>query len=243
MKLKAASTIGIEATHLKLPRTITQDELLEEITKLNENPKIHGIIVQMPLDSDNPIDSHLITDAVDASKDVDGLCTINEGRVAIGDLTSGFIPCTPFGCIELIRRSGVQISGANAVVLGRSKIVGTPVSELLKWYDATVTICHSKTKNLPEIVGRAEILVVGIGRPEMVKKDWVKPGAVVIDCGINSIPDATKKSGQRLVGDVAFDEVKEVASAITPVPGGVGPMTVCMLMKNTVIGAIKTLPK
>jgi len=243
MKIKAASDIGMLATHHKFPREITEEQLLDELNKLNNDPKVHGIIVQMPLDCDNPIDSHKVTDAVDASKDVDGLCTINEGRVAIGDLESGFMPCTPFGCIELIRRTGVKIEGAKAVILGRSKIVGTPVSELLKWYNATITVCHSKTKNLAEECRAADILVVAIGRPEMVKKDWVKPGAIVIDCGINAIPDSTKKSGQRLVGDVAFNEVKEVSGGITPVPGGVGPMTVCMLMKNTVIAAKKAMTR
>lgn len=236
MKIKAASQIGIEATHIKLPRTITEAELLMKLKKLNGDPNIHGIIVQMPLDTDNPIDSHLITDSVSPEKDVDGLNTINEGRVAVGDL-SGFLPCTPNGVIELIKRSGVPIAGSQAVVLGRSKIVGTPCSELLKWHHATVTVCHSKTKNLDKEAAKADILVVAIGRAEMVKSSWIKPGAVVIDCGINAIPDATKKSGQRLVGDVAFEEAKHVSSYITPVPGGVGPMTVAMLMKNTVQSA------
>jgi methylenetetrahydrofolate dehydrogenase (NADP+)/methenyltetrahydrofolate cyclohydrolase/formyltetrahydrofolate synthetase len=243
MKIKAATEIGMGAELVKLPRTITEIELLEELNKLNSDPKVHGIIVQMPLDTETNIDSHKVTDAVDPSKDVDGLCTINEGRVAVGELNSGFMPCTPYGCIELIKRSGVKIEGAKAVVLGRSKIVGTPVAELLKWHHATVTVCHSKTKDIAAEVRQADILVVGIGRAEMVKGDWVKPGAVVIDCGINAIPDATKKSGQRLVGDVDFKEVSEVASYITPVPGGVGPMTVCMLMKNTVISAGKSLAK
>jgi methylenetetrahydrofolate dehydrogenase (NADP+)/methenyltetrahydrofolate cyclohydrolase/formyltetrahydrofolate synthetase len=241
MKIKAATEIGIDAKQIKFPKTITESELLDELDKLNKDPQIHGIIVQMPLDTDNAIDSHKITDAVDPSKDVDGLCTINEGRVAIGDLKSGFMPCTPYGCIELIKRTGVPMDGAKAVVLGRSKIVGTPVAELLKWYNATVTVCHSRTKNIADEVRAAEILVVGIGRPEMVKGSWVKPGAVVIDCGINAIPDASKKSGTRLVGDVDFKEVSQVAGYITPVPGGVGPMTVCMLMKNTVISAKKSI--
>lgn len=210
--------------------------------KLNGDPNIHGIIVQMPLDTVNKIDSHLITDSVSPSKDVDGLNTVNEGRASIGDM-SGFVPCTPNGCIELIKRSKVPISGARAVVLGRSKIVGTPASELLKWENATVTVCHSRTKNLDKECASADILVVGIGRAEMVKGSWIKPGAVVIDCGINAIPDPTKKSGQRLVGDVAFAEAKEVASYITPVPGGVGPMTVAMLMKNTVISAERAVKK
>jgi len=240
MKLKAAEEIGITASCLKLDRSTTQLALLTKIRELNEDPDVHGIIVQMPLDTTENIDSHLITDAVAADKDVDGLCTINEGRVATGDLKSGFLPCTPAGCMKMIEKSGVKVEGANAVVLGRSKIVGTPVAELLKWHHATVTVCHSRTANLAAVCRGADILVVAVGRPEMVKSDWVKPGAVVIDCGINSIPDSTKKSGQRLVGDVAYKEVSEVASHITPVPGGVGPMTVAMLMHNTVYSANRT---
>ncbi|XP_049811826.1 C-1-tetrahydrofolate synthase, cytoplasmic isoform X1 [Schistocerca nitens] len=242
MKIKAATEIGIEATHIKLPKSITEIELLNKISKLNNDPNIHGIIVQMPLDSDNPIDSHRVTDAVSPDKDVDGLNTVNEGKVAVGDLT-GFLPCTPNGVMELIKRSGVTIAGSNAVVLGRSKIVGTPVSELLKWHHATVTVCHSKTKSLDKLTANADILVVAIGRAEMVKGSWIKRGAVVIDCGINAIPDPTKKNNQRLVGDVAFEEAKLVASYITPVPGGVGPMTVAMLMKNTVLSAQKAANK
>ncbi|XP_050295926.1 C-1-tetrahydrofolate synthase, cytoplasmic [Anthonomus grandis grandis] len=240
MKIQAAAEVGAHAHHIKMPKSTTQDELLNEIQNLNNDPKVHGIIIQMPLDSDNKIDSHLVTDSVSPSKDVDGLHTINEGKLAIGDL-SGFLPCTPVGCLELIKKSGVQIEGADVVVLGRSKIVGTPAAELLKWHHATVTVCHSKTKNLKEKCQQADILVVAIGRAHFVKKDWVKPGAVVIDCGINSLPDPTKKSGQKLVGDVAYDEVKEVASHITPVPGGVGPMTVGMLIKNTVNSAERAL--
>ncbi|XP_003700207.3 pug C-1-tetrahydrofolate synthase, cytoplasmic isoform X1 [Megachile rotundata] len=242
MKIKASSEIGIAAEHVKLPNTTTEIELINKVNKLNNDPNVHGIIVQMPLDSVNKIDSHLITDLVSPEKDVDGLNTINEGRVAIGDM-SGFLPCTPNGCIELIKKSGVPIAGAQAVVLGRSKIVGTPVSELLKWHNATVTVCHSRTKNLPQVVSQADILVVGIGQPQMVKGSWIKPGAVVIDCGINSIADPTKKSGQRLVGDVDYEEAAKVASYITPVPGGVGPMTVAMLMKNTVISAQRAANK
>ncbi|XP_073842516.1 pug C-1-tetrahydrofolate synthase, cytoplasmic isoform X3 [Musca autumnalis] len=238
MKIKAAKEIGIEAQHVQLPRTITEIELLDKINLLNNDPNVHGIIVQMPLDCDTKIDSHKITDAVHPDKDVDGLHTMNEGRVSIGDL-SGFMPCTPWGCIELIKRSGIQMTGANAVVLGRSKIVGTPAAELLKWHNATVTVCHSKTKNIENICRTADILVVGIGVPEMVKGSWIKPGAVVIDCGINVKPDPSRKSGTRLVGDVDFEEAKLVASAITPVPGGVGPMTVAMLMENTVRSASK----
>ncbi|XP_013170793.1 PREDICTED: C-1-tetrahydrofolate synthase, cytoplasmic isoform X1 [Papilio xuthus] len=242
MKLKAAENIGILAEHVRLPRDCTQTELLTKLTALNESPQVHGIIVQMPLDSDHQIDSHLITDAVSSHKDVDGLNTENEGRVAIGDF-SGFVPCTPAGCIELIKRTGVSIAGKRAVVLGRSRIVGTPVAELLKWEHATVTVCHSKTNDLSEITKTADILVVAIGRAEMVRGSWIKPGAIVIDCGINPIPDATKKSGQRLVGDVAYSEAVQVAGHVTPVPGGVGPLTVAMLMRNTVLAARRQLQR
>ncbi|XP_017026666.1 C-1-tetrahydrofolate synthase, cytoplasmic isoform X1 [Drosophila kikkawai] len=242
MKIKAATEIGIEAVHVRLPRSITEVELLDKINELNDDPRVHGIIVQMPLDCDTAIDSHRITDAVSPEKDVDGLHTVNEGRLAIGD-QAGFLPCTPWGCLELIRRTGVEIAGARAVVLGRSKIVGTPAAELLKWANATVTVCHSKTRNIDEITRSADILVVGIGVPEMVKGSWIKPGAVVIDCGINVKPDPTKSSGTRLVGDVAYEEAKLVAGYITPVPGGVGPMTVAMLMKNTVRSAARALER
>ncbi|XP_043482868.1 C-1-tetrahydrofolate synthase, cytoplasmic [Leptopilina heterotoma] len=242
MKINAANEIGIKANHMKLPNTITETELINKLNYLNNDPNTHGIIVQMPLDCVNTINSHLITDMVSPNKDVDGLNTINEGRVAIGDMT-GFMPCTPNGCIELIKKSGVPMAGAQAVVLGRSKIVGTPVAELLKWQNATVTVCHSRTKDIAKVVSQADILVVGIGQPEMVKGSWIKPSAVVIDCGINPIPDSTKKSGSRLVGDVAFAEAVNVASYITPVPGGVGPMTVAMLMKNTVISAQRSAKK
>ncbi|XP_053696503.1 C-1-tetrahydrofolate synthase, cytoplasmic [Sabethes cyaneus] len=238
MKIKAAEEIGIYAEHVQLPKTTTQDELLAVIKRLNEDPCFHGIIVQMPLESDNPIDSHLITDAVSPEKDVDGLNTVNEGRIAVGDM-GGFLPCTPNGCMELIKRTGIPIAGSTAVIIGRSKIVGTPMAELLKWHDATVTICHSKTKNLNMMIKKADILVVAVGKPEMVRGAWIKPSAVVIDCGINSISDPTKKSGQRLVGDVKYDEALVVASYVTPVPGGVGPMTVAMLMQNTVQSALR----
>ncbi|XP_068618875.1 C-1-tetrahydrofolate synthase, cytoplasmic isoform X1 [Battus philenor] len=242
MKLKAAENIGISADHIRLPRDSTQAEVLEKLANLNESPQVHGIIVQMPLDSEHQIDSHLVTDAVSSQKDVDGLNTENEGRVAIGDF-SGFIPCTPAGCIELIKRTGVSIAGKTAVVLGRSRIVGTPVAELLKWEHATVTVCHSKTKNLSEITKTADILVVAIGKPEMVRGSWIKPGAIVIDCGINPIPDPSKASKQRLVGDVAYEEALQVASHVTPVPGGVGPLTVAMLMRNTVLAARRQLER
>lgn len=158
-----------------------------QIEHLNKDPRYHGIIVQMPLQSSNKIDSHLITDSVASEKDVDGLNTVNEGKIAVGDL-SGFLPCTPNGVVELIKRTGIEIAGKEVCVLGRSRIVGTPCSELLKWNHATVTVCHSKTTNLKDVTARADVLVVAIGQPEMVKGDWIKKGAVVIDCGINAIP-------------------------------------------------------
>lgn len=235
-KIKAATDIGIKVQHIQLPKSTTETEVLNCVGKLNNDETVHGIIVQMPLESDNKIDSNLVTDFVAAEKDVDGLNTINEGKVAIGDLTS-FLPCTPNGCIELIKKAIARIDGANAVVVGRSKIVGTPVAELLKWHNATVTVCHSKTVDLKERCRGADILVVAIGKPELVKGDWIKPGAIVIDCGINAVPDSSKKSGQRLVGDVEYGTAIRVAGALTPVPGGVGPMTVAMLMKNTVLSA------
>lgn len=245
MKIRAAAEIGIDAQHVKLLRTTTQNELLAKLDELNNDDNVHGIIVQMPLDCEEKIDSDLVTDYVSPEKDVDGLHTLNEGRTAINTKT-GFVPCTPNGCIELIKRTGISMAGARAVVLGRSKIVGTPVSELLKWNDATVTVCHSKTKNLPNVIREADILVVAIGKPKFVKGDWIKPNAVVIDCGINSISvldPATNTTVQRLCGDVDFDEAKLVASYITPVPGGVGPMTVAMLMKNTVQSYLRSVQR
>ncbi|XP_041711200.2 C-1-tetrahydrofolate synthase, cytoplasmic [Coregonus clupeaformis] len=241
MKLKAAAEIGINATHLRLPETATEDEVLHSITEVNENSAIHGLIVQLPLDSIHKIDTEKVTNAVAPEKDVDGLTSINAGKLSRGDLGDCFIPCTPNGCMELIRQTGVSVAGKKAVVIGRSKIVGAPMHDLLLWNHATVTTCHSKTTDLPAEVGRADILVVGIGKAEMVKGDWVKKGAVVIDCGINHILDETRPSGKRVVGDVHYSSAKEQAGFITPVPGGVGPMTVAMLMQNTVLSAKRFL--
>ncbi|XP_078090648.1 C-1-tetrahydrofolate synthase, cytoplasmic [Mustelus asterias] len=241
MKLKAAAEIGMNANHVKLPKTATEDEVLSNITHINEDPTVHGLIVQLPLDSINPIDVEKVTNAVAPEKDVDGLTSINAGKLARGDLGDCFIPCTPNGCLELIKQTGVKLAGSRAVVIGRSKIVGAPMRDLLVANSATVTTCHSKTADLQGEVERADILVVGAGKAEMVKGNWIKPGAIVIDCGINHIPDSTKASGKRVVGDVAYAEAKQVASYITPVPGGVGPMTVCMLMANTVEGAKRYL--
>ncbi|TNM95582.1 hypothetical protein fugu_016665 [Takifugu bimaculatus] len=241
MKLKAAKEIGINATHMRLPKTATEDEVLHSIKEVNENSSVHGLIVQLPLDSVHKIDTEKVTNAVAPEKDVDGLTSINAGKLSRGDLGDCFIPCTPNGCMELIKQTGVSVAGKRAVVIGRSKIVGAPMHDLLLWSHATVTTCHSKTADLPGEVGKADVLVVGIGKAEMVKGEWIKKGAVVIDCGINHIPDASRPSGKRVVGDVHYASAKEQAGFITPVPGGVGPMTVAMLMANTVLSAKRFL--
>ncbi|KAI8513534.1 C-1-tetrahydrofolate synthase, cytoplasmic [Branchiostoma belcheri] len=243
MKMKAAEEAGMNGRHIKMPQDTTQNELVTQINQLNADPGVHGMIIQLPLDTTQPIDSHLVLNTIDPAKDVDGLHDVNSAKLARGNLSDCFVPCTPRGCLELIKSAGTDVDGKNAVVVGRSKIVGAPMSELLTWNHATVTVCHSHTKDLDQVCRQADILVVAIGRAQMVKGSWIKPGAVVIDCGINSIPDATKKSGKRLVGDVDYAEALEVASAVTPVPGGVGPMTVAMLMQNTVENAQKALQK
>lgn len=240
-KVKAAEEIGMLARHVKLSRTSTQTDVLKAVDELNKDPTIHGIIVQLPPDSTEPIDPGICTNAVAPEKDVDGLHDVNAGKLSRGELNDCIVPCTPRGCLELIKKSGTEIIGKEAVVLGRSKIVGSPMADLLKWHHATVTTCHSKTKDLADVVRRGDIVVVGIGRADFVKGDWIKEGAVVVDCGINVIPDETKKSGRRLLGDVHFSEAKTRASWITPVPGGVGPMTVAMLMMNTVDSAKRSL--
>ncbi|XP_052768500.1 C-1-tetrahydrofolate synthase, cytoplasmic-like isoform X2 [Mya arenaria] len=240
-KLKNAALVGVDARHVQLSNTATQQDIVQAVERLNADPTVHGIIVQLPLDTSSPVDTHLVTNTIKPEKDVDGLHQENAGKLARGDMADCIVPCTPRGCFELIKKSGIEVAGKRAVVIGRSKIVGAPMSNLLTWNHATVTVCHSKTANLPDVVREADILVVAIGRPRFVQKDWVKPGAVVIDCGINSIPDASRKSGKRLVGDVDYEGVCEVAGWITPVPGGVGPMTVAMLLKNTLDQAKQAL--
>uniref|UniRef100_A0A8C1AQV7 C-1-tetrahydrofolate synthase, cytoplasmic n=1 Tax=Cyprinus carpio carpio TaxID=630221 RepID=A0A8C1AQV7_CYPCA len=235
MKLKAAAEIGISAVHVKLPRTATENEVMHRVMEVNEDSKIHGLIVQLPLDSVHTINTERIINSVAPEKDVDGLTSINAGKLARGDLGDCFIPCTPNGCMELIKQTGVSLAGKRAVVIGRSKIVGAPMHDLLLWNHATVLTCHSKTADLASEVGKADILVTGIGKPEMVRGEWLKDGAIVIDCGINTI--AGMPSGKRIVGDVHYDSAKDKAAFITPVPGGVGPMTVAMLMQNTVLSA------
>ncbi|XP_062857517.1 C-1-tetrahydrofolate synthase, cytoplasmic [Trichomycterus rosablanca] len=237
MKLKAAAKIGINANHIRLPKTATEDEVLQSISMFNENPEVHGLIVQLPLDSVNFIDTEKVTNAVAPEKDVDGLSSVSAGKLARGDLKNCFMPCTPNGVMKLIRQTGVSLSGTNAVVIGRSKIVGAPMHDLLLWNHVTVTSCHSRTPDLAAHVGRADVLVVGTGRAEMVKGEWIKEGAVVIDVGINYIPDKRRPGGMRVVGDVHYPSAVERAGFITPVPGGVGPMTVAMLMENTIKSA------
>ena len=230
-KQKACAELGMGSASHKLPGDISQAELEKLITSLNDDKSTHGILVQLPLPSH--LNEERVLQLISIEKDVDGFSPINIGRLAQKGREPLFVPCTPYGCIYLLEKAGVPIEGANAVVLGRSNIVGMPAALLLIGKNATVTVCHSRTKDLPGVVRSADILIAAIGKMEMVRGDWIKPGAAIIDVGINSKPDATKKSGYRLVGDVNFDEAKEVAGFITPVPGGVGPMTIAMLMRNT----------
>lgn len=235
MKQKACAKAGIESFGYTLPATATQEEVENLVVELNADPKVNGILVQLPLPSG--LDDERVLNAIDIEKDVDGFHPINIGRLAQKGRESLFVPCTPNGCLYLLDEMNVQIEGANAVVLGRSNIVGMPLALLLVKRNATVTICHSRSQDLPGITRQADILLAAVGRPEMVKADWVKPGAVVIDVGTNRIDDPSTEKGYRLVGDVDFNEVKEVAGMISPSPGGVGPMTIAMLLRNTVRSA------
>jgi len=234
-KQKACAELGMGSVSHHLPAEVGQEELEKLIKSLNRSKKIHGILVQLPLPPH--LNEERVLQLIRIEKDVDGFSPINIGRLAQKGREPLFVPCTPKGCIYLLEEAGVQIDGAHAVVLGRSNIVGMPTALLLIGKNATVTVCHSHTRDLPSVVRQADILIAAIGKAEFVRGDWVKAGAAVIDVGINSKPDASKKSGYRLVGDVNFEEVKEVAGWITPVPGGVGPMTIAMLMKNTLRAA------
>jgi methylenetetrahydrofolate dehydrogenase (NADP+)/methenyltetrahydrofolate cyclohydrolase len=239
-KVRTCGELGIFSRKIELPASTSQDELLKVVRDLNADSAIHGILVQSP--PPKHINEEEIIRAIDPRKDVDGFHPENVAKLALEDPT-GFVPCTPAGCMKLLEVAGIETNGAEAVVVGRSMIVGKPMALLLvsKKSNATVTIAHSRSRDLPAICRRADILVAAVGRPEMVKADWVKPGAVVIDVGINRVADASKKSGYRLTGDVAFEEVAPLCSAITPVPGGVGPMTIAMLMKNTLQAARQSL--
>ena len=232
-KDKMCRELGLHSVKLELPATTTQLELLARVDEMNRDQAIHGILVQSP--PPKQIDEAAIVRALEPRKDVDGFHPENVAKLALGDPTS-LVPCTPLGCYRLLRESNIEIAGAHVVILGRSMIVGKPLALLLmqKGIDATVTIVHSRSRNLVEITKSADIIVAAIGRAEFVKANHVRDGAVVIDVGINRIDDVTSERGYRLVGDVAFDEVAKKASAITPVPGGVGPMTIAMLMSNTV---------
>ncbi len=235
MKQKACEKAGIKSFGYTLPANITQKELEDVVADLNANPEVNGILVQLPLP--DGLDEERVLNTISLEKDVDGFHPVNIGRLAQKGRESLFVPCTPDGVIYLLDQTGVKLDGANAVVLGRSNIVGMPVALLLVKRNATVTICHSRTKDLADVCRSADVLIAAVGRPEMVKKDWVKPGAIVIDVGVNRVDDPTNDKGYKLVGDVDFEEVKEVAGAITPVPGGVGPMTIAMLLRNTVRAA------
>lgn len=234
-KGKACQELGMGSVNHHIPSDISQEDLEKLIAELNADETVNGILVQLPLP--DHLDEERVLRLIDIEKDVDGFSPLNIGRLAQKGREPLFVPCTPFGSIYLLEQAGVKIEGANAVVLGRSNIVGMPAALLLISKNATVTVCHSRTKDLPGIIRQADILIAAIGRGEMVKGDWIKPGAAIIDVGINSKPDATKKKGYRLVGDVEYDSCAEVAGYITPVPGGVGPMTIAMLMANTLKAA------
>jgi methylenetetrahydrofolate dehydrogenase (NADP+)/methenyltetrahydrofolate cyclohydrolase len=240
MKRKASAELGIESLHHELPASAKQEEVEGLVRELNADPKVHGILVQLPLPSG--LDEEAVLRSISIEKDVDGFHPINIGRLAQKGREPLFVPCTPAGCIVLLKKAGAQLEGANAVVLGRSNIVGMPAALLLVKENATVTICHSRTRDLPAACRGADVLIAAIGRAEMVRGDWIKPGAYVIDVGINRVDDPEAKRGYRLVGDVAFDEAQEVAGAITPVPGGVGPMTIAMLLSNTLRAAQRSIP-
>lgn len=234
-KKRTSEEIGMRSIGHNLPDTTTQRELETLIQSLNADPAVHGILCQFPLPEG--LDEKKVIQTIDPEKDVDGLHPLNAGLIAMG--IPKFISCTPYGVLQMLKRSGISTSGKNAVVLGRSNLVGRPIATLLssKGWDATVTVCHSRTNDMAEVTSQADILIAAIGIPEFVKANMVKPGAVVIDVGINRIDDPNKAKGTRLVGDVAFEEVAAKSSFITPVPGGVGPMTIAMLMVNTVNAA------
>jgi methylenetetrahydrofolate dehydrogenase (NADP+) / methenyltetrahydrofolate cyclohydrolase len=234
-KGKAATAAGIQSFQETLPATTSEAELLTLIAKLNADDRVDGILVQLPLPKH--IDPQRVIDAIDPRKDVDGFHAQNVGQLWSGGLRKALIPCTPYGCMLLLRDALPALAGAEAIVLGRSNIVGKPVAALLLAESCTVTIAHSKTRDLPAVLRRADILVAAVGQPEMVKGDWIKPDAVVIDVGINRVGASDGKS--KLVGDVAFAEAQGIAGSITPVPGGVGPMTIACLLRNTVIAACR----
>ncbi len=232
-KGKACEAAGMASFEHRLSADTSEAALLSLVERLNNDPEVDGILVQLPLPSG--LNEQAIIAAINPDKDVDGFHVINAGRLAVGQ--RGFVPCTPLGCLMLLQDHLGDLSGLEAVVIGRSNIVGKPMAQLLTDANATVTIAHSRTKNLPDVVRRADIVVAAVGRPEMVRGDWIKPGATVIDVGINRLPPEEGKEKGRLVGDVAYGEACAVAGAITPVPGGVGPMTIAVLLRNTLVAA------
>lgn len=241
MKQRACEAAGINSFGHTMGSDATQEDVLALVSKLNADPAVHGILVQLPLPKH--IDEETILTAIDLEKDVDGFHPVNIGRLAMKGRDPLFVPCTPAGCMRLLEEAGIETSGAEAVIVGRSNIVGLPMAMLLQKANATVTICHSRTKDLTAHLKNADIVVAAIGWAEMITGDMLKPGCTVIDVGINRKDDETRKRGYRLVGDVEFDSAVEVAGAITPVPGGVGPMTIAMLMQNTFHAAEIALAK
>jgi len=236
-KKRAAKTCGFHSVRHALASDVTQDDVLRLLANLNIDPAIHGILVQLPLP--NHLDEKLITQSIAPAKDVDGFHFQNIGKLAAGEINSTFVPCTPAGCMLMIEEQlGKDLSGLNAIIIGRSNIVGKPLASLLLKANATITIAHSRTNNLPNVCRNADILVAAVGQPNMVKGEWVKPGAIVIDVGINRIEiSKDDETDIKITGDVDFEDVRKVAGAITPVPGGVGPMTIAMLMANTLVSA------
>jgi methylenetetrahydrofolate dehydrogenase (NADP+) / methenyltetrahydrofolate cyclohydrolase len=231
-KGKATIEAGMESFEHRLDAGASEAELLTLVARLNADPAVDGILVQLPLPKQ--IDEAAVIAAIDPDKDVDGFHVVNAGRLAVG--AEGFVPCTPLGCVMLLKEALGELSGLNAVVVGRSNIVGKPMAQLLLAESCTVTVAHSRTRDLPEVVRRADIVVAAVGRAEMIRGEWLKPGAAVIDVGINRVP-GSEPGKTRLVGDVAFDEASQIAGHITPVPGGVGPMTIACLLRNTLVAA------
>ncbi|XP_057483263.1 bifunctional protein FolD 2-like [Actinidia eriantha] len=239
MKRKACAEVGIKSFDVDLPEQVPEAELISKVHELNEHPDVHGILVQLPLPKH--INEEKVLTEISIEKDVDGFHPLNIGKLAMKGRDPLFLPCTPKGCLELLSRSGISVKGKKAVVVGRSNIVGLPVALLLLKADATVTIVHSHTHDPESIIREADIIIAAAGQAMMIKGSWIKPGAAVIDVGTNAVDDKSKKSGYRLVGDVNYQEACKVAGWITPVPGGVGPMTVAMLLKNTLEGAKQVL--
>ncbi|KAF5193802.1 Bifunctional protein fold [Thalictrum thalictroides] len=239
MKRKACAEVGIKSFDINLPEQVSEAELIQKVQELNSQPDVHGILVQLPLPGH--INEEMVLNEISIEKDVDGFHPLNIGKLGMKGREPLFKPCTPKGCLELLSRSGISVKSKRAVVVGRSNIVGLPVALLLLKADATVTVVHSRTTDSESIIREADIIIAAAGQANMIKGDWIKPGAAVIDVGTNAVDDPSRKSGYRLVGDVDFEQACKVAGWVTPVPGGVGPMTVAMLLKNTLDGAKRTI--